>query len=195
MSRSISCSDERVGQGAGKKPYQKPTLTEYGHQLDLTTLGRSTIEPRHRSRTSRIDGTTGSNIRVLVVEDDTLLLQILREGLRESGFDVATAGDGNEAFRVIPRFNPAVIVVDVVMAGEKGYRVCRAIKKLGRHGMDVPPKIVLLTSRSVDDDPEREVLFLRSSQADAMLYKPCKPAHLRDTITRLLATQGRKNEE
>ena len=40
-------------------------------------------------------------------------------------------------------------------------------------GYGCPPKIVLLTGRRVDDEPEREAMFLQFSQADAMLYKPC----------------------
>lgn len=128
-----------------------------------------------------------NNTRVLVVDDDKLLRQILGDGLRHSGFQVATAVDGNDAFHVIPEFNPDVIVMDVVMPGENGYRVCRAIKELGSHGIGASPKVILLTSRRVDDDPEREALLLQFSQADAMLYKPCDAARLVAAIGRVLA--------
>jgi two-component system response regulator RstA len=128
-----------------------------------------------------------SDTRVLLVDDDKLLRQILRDSLEASGFEVATAGDGDEALRFIPEFNPDVIVMDVMMPGENGYRVCKAIKDLGSKGMDAPPKIVLLTGRRVDDEPEREAMFLQFSQADAMLYKPCEPTQVIATIARVLA--------
>lgn len=131
--------------------------------------------------------------RVLVVDDDRFLQQFLRDNLEEAGFQVATAADGRAAFLVIPEFNPDVVVMDVIMPGENGYRVSRALKELGSHATDAAPKIILLTSRRVDDDPEREAMLLSFSRADAMLYKPCDPAHLRETISRLLATSSRRN--
>jgi len=80
------------------------------------------------------------------------------------------------------------VVMDVIMPGENGYRVCRALKELGSHGMDAAPKIVLLTGRRVDDDPEREAILLEFARADAMLYKPCDPQRIRETIAKLLQT-------
>ena len=128
-----------------------------------------------------------SNTRVLVVDDDKFIRTVLQLHLEECGFQVKTASDGNEAFRMVPGFAPHVVVMDVIMPGSNGYRVSRSIKELGKHGMDAGPKIVLLTGRRVDDDSEREAMFLRFSQADAMLYKPCDPVRLVETISKLLA--------
>lgn len=125
--------------------------------------------------------------RVLVVDDDKFMRRFLRDSLEASGFQVETAADGNEAFRIIPAFNPAIVVMDVIMPGENGYRVCRAIKELGSHGMDAVPKVVLLTGRRVDEDATREEVLLGFSQADAMLYKPCDAKRLIETIARVLA--------
>ncbi len=197
-----------------KKPYQKPILTRYGRERDLSTAGpcivrdpspgtnsghdpqrrtspveiRATLELPRLEGDRRAEGTAMNSLRVLVVDDDRLLQQILRDDLEANGFQVATAADGSEAFCAIPEFNPDVVVIDVMRPAENGDRFCRAIKELGSHGIDAGPKIIFLTSRRLDDDDVRKEVLLGFSQADAMLSKPCDPAHLRETIARLLAT-------
>ena len=170
-----------------RRPYQKPTLIRYGRRKDLTSAGWAAQEPTDRGGDRAPQAIDMRNLRVLVVDDDALLRRILRDDLESSGFHVATAGDGGEAFRMIPEFNPDVVVMDVIMPGENGYRVSRAIKELGSHGMDTAPKIILLTSRRLDDDEAREEVLLGFSRADAMLYKPCDQALLLETIARVLA--------
>jgi diguanylate cyclase (GGDEF)-like protein len=127
------------------------------------------------------------NLRILVVDDDRLARKMVRDTLEEAGFQVRTAVDGTDAFRTIPGFDPHVIVMDIVMPGENGYRVCRSIKELGSHGMDPAPKVLLLTSRRVDDEAEREGVLLSFSQADGMMYKPFEPTALLDRVRELLA--------
>jgi len=128
-----------------------------------------------------------SKPRVLVVDDDNLMRQMVRDDLAAAGYEVEIAGDGNEALSVIPTFTPDVVVLDVIMPGENGYRVCRAIKEQASEGTGAVPRVVLLTGRRVDDEADREQVLLGFSHADAMLYKPCEPAHLRDAIAKLLA--------
>ena len=125
--------------------------------------------------------------RVLVVDDDKLIRTMLQDGLSAAGYQVQTAGNGAEAFQAIPAFKPEAIVLDVIMPGENGYRVCRAIKELASKGTGAVPRIVLLTSRRVDDDAEREEVLLGFSHADAMLYKPCDTPRLLDVLAKLLA--------
>ena len=128
-----------------------------------------------------------SKPRILVVDDDKLIRTMLQDGLSAAGYQVQTASDGAEAFKAIPAFEPEAIVLDVIMPGENGYRVCRAIKELASKGTGAVPRIVLLTSRRVDDDAEREEVLLGFSHADAMLYKPCDTPRLLEVLSKLLA--------
>ena len=111
--------------------------------------------------------------RVLLVDDDKLTHRIVANFLEANCFVVQSAFDGREAMAALRSFAPDILILDVVMPGENGYRVARAIKTLASNvpGL-VTPKILLATARSLADDPERETTMLSYSMADAMLYKP-----------------------
>jgi len=128
-----------------------------------------------------------SKPRVLIVDDDRLLTKMLEDGFSKAGYVVETAGNGDEAFRVLSTFEPDVVILDVIMPGENGYRVCRGIKERASEGTGPVPRIVLLTGRRVDDEAGREGVLLGFSHADAMLYKPCNPVRLLDVVAKLLA--------
>lgn len=66
-----------------------------------------------------------SPARILVVEDDVDIQQVLRVYLKHSDFEVCSASDGQEAIRVIPQFCPDLIVLDLVMHPVDGWAVLR----------------------------------------------------------------------
>lgn len=128
-----------------------------------------------------------SGKRVLVVDDEPNVVATLSEALRMSGFQVITARDGIEALEASERYRPDGMVLDVMMPGENGYRVARAIKERERGPDEGPvPKILLVTGRRMDDDPEREEMFLKFSMADGVVYKPFRLADVVDQIKGLL---------
>jgi len=149
--------------------------------------GRNRAEVAGDNEPRAATGVEMKSRRILVVDDDRLTREMVRDTLEQAGFQVRTAVDGTDAFRTIPGFDPHAIVMDVIMPGENGYRVCRSIKELGSHGMDPAPKVLLLTGRRVDGEDEREGVLLRFSQADGMMYKPFEPDLLVDCIRALLA--------
>lgn len=125
--------------------------------------------------------------RVLVVDDEPGVVATLSEALRMNGFSVVTARDGIEALEASERYQPDGMLLDVMMPGENGYRVARAIKERERGPGDGPvPKILLVTGRRMDEDPEREEMFLRFSMADGVLYKPFRLSEVVDQIKTLL---------
>lgn len=113
---------------------------------------------------------------VLVVEDEEDLRETLRFRLEaENRYEVLTAGNGHEALGMVRMRRPALVLSDVMMPGENGYRVSRAIREDEASGL-LPDRtaIVLLTARDLRQDPEREKLFAEFAQADEILYKPCE---------------------
>jgi two-component system OmpR family response regulator len=81
--------------------------------------------------------------RLLVVDDDPHIAELLVTTLRFTGFDVATAGSGTEALRVAAEFRPAVAILDVMLPDIDGFEVVRRLRD-GGHRFGV----LFLTARS-----------------------------------------------
>jgi two-component system response regulator MtrA len=120
--------------------------------------------------------------RVLVVDDDPALAEMLTIVLRGEGFDTAVVGDGTRALPAVREMRPDVVLLDLMLPGMNGIDVCRAI----RAESGVP--IVMLTAKS---DTVDIVLGLESG-ADDYVVKPFKPKEL---IARIRARVRRTETE
>ena len=106
--------------------------------------------------------------RVLVVDDETPLVELVAGYLQRDGFDVATAADGREAISAARDWKPAVIILDLGLPGLDGIEVCRTIRTFS------DCYIIMLTAR-VD---EIDKLIGLSVGADDYLTKPFSPREL-----------------
>ena len=106
--------------------------------------------------------------RVLVVDDDPALAEMLGIVLRGDGFEVAFVGDGSKALAAFRRERPDVVLLDLMLPGLDGLEVCRQV----RAESGVP--IIMLTARS---DTLDIVLGLESG-ADDYVVKPFKPKEI-----------------
>jgi two-component system response regulator MtrA len=120
--------------------------------------------------------------RVLVVDDDPALAEMLTIVLRGEGFDTAVVGDGTRALPAVRDLRPDVVLLDLMLPGMNGIDVCRAI----RSESGVP--IVMLTAKT---DTVDIVLGLESG-ADDYVVKPFKPKEL---IARIRARVRRTETE
>jgi len=128
-----------------------------------------------------------SNKKILIVDDEPDIVETIKFGLEQEGFDVLTAYDGHEALDKVGEQMPDLVVLDVMLPKENGYRVSRFIKeaiKVGKISKDIV--ILLLTARRLDNDPEREKFFMEFSSADQMMYKPFEMDELIKNINTLL---------
>jgi twitching motility two-component system response regulator PilH len=82
---------------------------------------------------------------ILVVDDSPTELRIMAGSLREQGYRIVTAADGDEALAQVARERPRLIVLDVVMPRKNGFQVCRQLKT-SPETRDI--KIVLVTSKA-----------------------------------------------
>jgi two-component system OmpR family response regulator len=116
---------------------------------------------------------------VLVVEDEPDLRAALERGLTSEGFVVQTAANGIDGLWMAQEFDPAVIVLDIMLPGLSGYEVCRQLRQAGSQ---VP--ILMLTAKDGEYD-EADALDLG---ADDFLAKPFSyvvlVAHLRALLRR-----------
>lgn len=104
----------------------------------------------------------GERPRILVVDDEQFLAELVASALRYAGFASTTASSCAEAEAVATRYQPDLIVLDVMLPGIDGFEVCRRIRRT-----DQLP-IILLTARSDDID----VVVGLESGADDYVVKP-----------------------
>ncbi len=114
--------------------------------------------------------------RVLVVEDDEEIADVLRRSLRNEGYEVRTSGDGVEALDVATGFVPDVVVLDLGLPRMDGVEVCRRL----RAESDVP--ILILTARTETEDRVSGL----DGGADDYLVKPFERKELLARIRALL---------
>lgn len=120
--------------------------------------------------------TDSVSARVLVVEDDEPIADVLRRSLRNEGHEVRSAADGVEALRVAEELVPDLVVLDLGLPRLDGVEVCRRI----RASSDVP--ILILTARAETDDRVEGL----DSGADDYLVKPFERRELLARVRALL---------
>jgi two-component system response regulator BaeR len=118
--------------------------------------------------------TAASPRRVLVVEDDPKIAQLLVDYLGRDGFDALAIADGQAALSHIERSIPALIVLDLMLPSLDGVAVCRAVRRFS----DVP--IIMVTARV--DEVDR-LLGLDVGADDYV----CKPFSPREVVARVRA--------
>jgi len=114
------------------------------------------------------------NGKILIVEDDRTLLNVLKYNLTKEGYSVVTAVDGVEALEVARRDKPDFIILDIMLPKMSGFEVCRILRK----EMTVP--ILMLTAKTEEID---KVVGLEIGADDYMT----KPFSMRELLARIRA--------
>ncbi len=112
--------------------------------------------------------------KVLVVDDEKPIVEILKYNLEKEGYQVVTAFDGEEALAMVKKENPDVVVLDIMLPVKDGFTVCREI----RASMDLP--IIMLTAKEMEMD---KVLGLELGADDYVT----KPFSSREVVARIKA--------
>jgi two-component system OmpR family response regulator len=89
----------------------------------------------------------GDRVRVLVVDDESNITDLVATALRYEGFDVSTAGDGRTALSLVESFRPHAIVLDVMLPDLDGFEVQRRLTERGQRA-----PVVFLTARDATED-------------------------------------------
>jgi two-component system response regulator MprA len=123
-------------------------------------------------------------LKVLVVDDEENIIELIRLGLRYEGFEVEVASNGEQALMLAQRVSPDLIILDVMMPGIDGLEVCRRL----RHNPttnDIP--VLMLTAK---DEVSDRILGLQTG-ADDYLTKPFDFYELLERIKAILRRQNR----
>ncbi len=134
-----------------------------------------------------LSGAKTDGLKVLIVDDDPIALDILANFIRVSGYTVEVAANGKEAIEKMRYYSPRIVISDVDMPEMNGVELCRAIRN--RQSIQYT-YLILLTSHS----DTNSVLLGLDAGADDYLSKPFRPEELRLRMEggrRLLTLEGR----
>ena len=112
--------------------------------------------------------------RVLLIEDNRDLSEMLRELLLVFGHDVRIAHTGPEGLELLPEFSPDVVICDIGLPGIDGYAVARAI----REGATPAPRLIALSGYGQESDRRKSL----DAGFDLHLTKPVDPEKLLELL-------------
>lgn len=124
-------------------------------------------------------------MKILVVDDEELLVKGIKFNLQNEGYEVITAFNGEDAIDLARKADPELIVLDVMMPRVDGLEACRRIREFS----DVP--IIMLTART--DDMDKLLGF--DQGADDYMTKPFNILELKARIRALLRRSGKTADE
>ncbi|MBL8389263.1 MAG: response regulator transcription factor [Hydrogenophaga sp.] len=122
--------------------------------------------------------------RLLMIEDDARLAQMVTEYLAQSGYAVTHAPDGEKGLEELPLVQPELVILDLMMPGIDGLEVCRRIRALPNGQARLP--VLMLTAKG---DPMDRIIGLELG-ADDYLPKPFEPRELLARIRAVLRRRG-----
>ncbi len=122
--------------------------------------------------------------KILVVDDDILVLEALEELLTASGYVVRVAARGQEALEMLDRERFDLLLLDVVMPKMTGFDLCREVRKRDDEMSKV--KIIMLTAKT----EEKDVKIQEKYGCDLYLTKPIDPGRLKELIRETLEDSG-----
>ncbi|QEH43971.1 response regulator transcription factor [Chitinophaga sp. XS-30] len=126
--------------------------------------------------------------KILVVDDEADILEIISYNLKSAGYDTVTAKDGSEAIQKAKIFRPDLIMLDIMMPNKNGIDTCKEIRKLP----EFKETMVLFLTALNDEKSEIEGLNMG---ADDYIAKPIKPKLLVSRINALFRRLNKVEEQ
>jgi two-component system alkaline phosphatase synthesis response regulator PhoP len=146
----------------------------------MTTQHEAALLPRGVGR--------GEKQRILVVEDEKDIAELVRFNLEQEGFAVVTAADGEDALEALRKTAPALVILDLMLPGMTGLEVCRRIRS-DQATAALP--IMMLTAKAAEVD---RILGLEMG-ADDYVTKPFSPRELVARVRAVLRRASRSETE
>lgn len=120
------------------------------------------------------------SVKILIVEDEKLIAEMVQFNLEREGYEVALAFDGISAVQKVEKFRPDLIVLDIMLPGLNGFEVCKQVRK--KYTMP----IIMLTAKETEKDKVQGL----TAGADDYVTKPFSP---RELLARVQAQLRRAN--
>ena len=133
------------------------------------------LKERVESRISNSDQLSQNTQRILVVDDENSISELIATSLKFVGFDVRTASSGAQALQIAQEFKPHALILDVMLPDQNGFEVCRQIRSEGQN-----IGVLFLTAK---DSVEDKIAGLTIGGDDYVT----KPFSLEELVARLRA--------
>ena len=117
--------------------------------------------------------------RVLIVDDEPIVLVAWEEELKDAGYDVWTASRGKKAIEIVKKVKPDIVITDLVMPEMNGVEVCRNIKEI------CPDSDVILVSGNPNELERLLMDFIKAGGRDELLRKPLIKDELIDVVRKI----------
>ena len=118
--------------------------------------------------------------KILVADDETHILHVVSMKLRNAGFEVLTAVDGEEALELCVSEHPAMLITDYQMPIMTGMELCKELRSR-EQTRDIPA--IMLTARGFDIEPQE----MAEAGISAVLAKPFSPREVLQKVNEFLA--------
>ena len=142
-------------------------------------LTGSAQEPEHSAgHTDGMANAAPPEARLLVVDDEPNIVELLEASLRFHGFDVTTCGDGTSALALAKSLRPDLMVADVMMPGLNGFELVRSLRA---DGYQFP--VLFLTAKDAVEDRVTGLTI----GGDDYIVKPFSPRELASRVSAVLA--------
>jgi len=126
--------------------------------------------------------------RIIIVDDDSSILELFRDVLEGRGYQVQTFNRGWEALQSVSRERPDLMILDIMMPRVNGYEVCQIMKENPKT-KDIP--VIFLTALS----HQEALRWAAEGGADDFLVKPCTPDRLIKHVERHLQARREGGRE
>lgn len=126
--------------------------------------------------------------KVLVVDDEEAILELLKYNLEKGGYEVKTASEGSKAVEIAKKFTPDLVLLDIMMPKMDGVETCRLIREIPEMQKSF---VVFLTARS----EEYSEVAAFDVGADDYITKPIKPRALMSRLSALFRRDSKKSSQ
>jgi len=120
--------------------------------------------------------------KILIVDDEADIIEILQFVLEAEGFECITAFDGEEGLKLAKEAHPDLIILDVMMPKINGYKICRLLKYDSKY-KDIP--ILMITARSQEEDK----VIGEETGADEYITKPFNVDYVAQRVKSFLGSK------
>ena len=126
--------------------------------------------------------------KILVVDDEEPILELLKYNLEKEGYDVRAANDGQQAVETAKKFHPDLVLLDIMMPKMDGVEACRQIRAMP----DLVNTFIIFLTASTEEYSE---IAAFDGGADDYIQKPIKPRALMSRISALFRRDSKKKNE